>query len=294
MAKVNNFTQRIITGSIFLMVMIGSIIWSFPSMVGIFALVIVVASYEYARLTSSLAYPSRWLIIFINLLSFLLIAGVRMLDLDISSGGKGGMFMKAMLINLVQVLSLFFFPILIMVIELFRKKDNAFSNIAYSVFGYFYISVPFSLLIQISNNGVWSHYKYGIILAFFTCIWVNDSFAYVWGKLLGRHKLAPKISAGKTIEGTIGGIISTAGFAFLLPILFPTVQLNQVQWILFAGLTALFAVPGDLAESILKRQVGVKDSGSFLPGHGGVLDRFDSVLLAAPIIFVFLKTINMI
>jgi len=136
-----------------------------------------------------------------------------------------------------------------------------------------------------------------LLLALFVLIWINDSGAYIVGSLTakqakGNHKMTPHISPKKSWEGLIGGFAFTIGAAFLLNYFgwFNTIMPNHSAWIipfLFGFLVSTFGTMGDLMESLLKRSVGVKDSGRFLPGHGGVLDRFDSILLAGPIITAF-------
>lgn len=291
MAALSNFWQRIITGSVFLIVMIGAIILSFETFLILFGLVTVLASVEYSKLTSTFAESSKWSLLIINIVCYLLIA-LAMLDIGNMVGNNPvskmlNHFFIARLFSFI----IFLFPVILFIIEIIRNKSNAFSNAAYNILGFIYIGMPFTLLILSGNQGV-SGYQYQLILAFFISIWVTDSFAYVWGKLIGKHKLAPNISAGKTMEGTIGGIITTMGVSFLFPVLFPAIGYSTIQWIIFSGLTALFSVPSDLSESLLKRRAGVKDSGNILPGHGGILDRFDSVLLTAPVIFVYSNIIK--
>ncbi|MDE5575315.1 MAG: phosphatidate cytidylyltransferase [Bacteroidales bacterium] len=122
---------------------------------------------------------------------------------------------------------------------------------------------------------------YGL-LGFFVLIWSSDIFAYLTGSLLGRHKLCPKISPSKTWEGAMGGFLFAVGLAYVWKIwLLPDTGI--LFWLVFSVLTIVAGMGGDLLESAVKRKAGVKDSGRFLPGHGGVLDRFDSVLLAAPV-----------
>jgi phosphatidate cytidylyltransferase len=283
MAAISNFWQRIITGSIFLLIMIGSIVWSFQSFYLVFGFVLVVATHEYLKLTSKFSAPTKGLLFAINIISYLLVGISLLIEINPSPIYR---IIKVLIVSQLQFILTIIFPIIIVVVELLQKKPKPFENIAYSVLGYMYIAIPFILLIQTSYHRVWG-YNYQIVLVYFLLLWSADSFAYASGKLIGKHKLAPNISAGKTIEGTIGGIIITAGFSLLLAQLFPKLQFSTIEWIVLALLIAIFAVPSDLSESILKRQAGVKDSGTILPGHGGMLDRFDSVLLTAPIVYLY-------
>ena len=134
--------------------------------------------------------------------------------------------------------------------------------------------------------------RYGL-LGFFVLIWCSDIFAYVTGSLLGRHKLCPKISPSKTWEGAIGGFLFAVGLAYVWKIwILP--DTGSLSWLVFSVFTVVAGMAGDLLESAVKRKAGVKDSGCFLPGHGGVLDRFDSVLLASPVALVVWFLLNWI
>lgn len=172
-----------------------------------------------------------------------------------------------------------------MLLELYRKKDFPFTNIAYSLLPTLYIGIPMGLLnlIRVVENG-------NVLLAFFVTIWAGDTFAYSVGSLIGKHRLFERISPKKSWEGTLGSMLLTLGLAFFFPQLFGVLSLWQ--WLAFVLISLVFGSYGDLVESLFKRSVSIKDSGSILPGHGGVLDRFDAVFLASPFIFVFLQIIN--
>lgn len=151
-----------------------------------------------------------------------------------------------------------------------------------------YICIPFALLIKIPFLQT-NSYQSGIILGSFILIWINDSFAYVTGSLLGKHKLLERISPKKTVEGFIGGLLFTLATGYLLSFQFSTLSSNQ--WVLLAAIIGIFGVLGDLIESMFKRRAKVKDSGNVIPGHGGFLDRLDSIIFAAPFIFAYLYSI---
>jgi phosphatidate cytidylyltransferase len=147
--------------------------------------------------------------------------------------------------------------------------------------GTFYVSllVYFYLIRTLDGGQLW-------ILALLAAIWGGDTLAYFTGKMVGKRKLAPGISPGKTVEGAVGGLAGSVLGAYLVFLLFPSLPLPQV---LAAGLLAgVFGILGDLFESSLKRQGGIKDSGAVIPGHGGVLDRFDSMIFAAPVVYYML------
>lgn len=183
------------------------------------------------------------------------------------------------------------FPTLLLLpflISIFRKSLPDFYEVSKIITGYIYAFLPFVLFTEIAYFS--GTYLRGLVIPFFIFIWVNDSMAYVFGRLLGRNKFFPHISPNKTWEGTIGGVICTMLIAFFAGKNMH--QLSPFQWMIFAGIIAFFGTFGDLAESILKRNLGIKDSGKFIPGHGGYLDRLDSFLFAVPFLFFYLSIIS--
>lgn len=169
----------------------------------------------------------------------------------------------------------------------FIKRINILHAIIYSVFGQIYITLPMSLLMFISyKHASTADYSYVFVLAIFVFIWINDTGAYLVGSLLGKHKLIERISPKKSVEGFVGGIILSVASSLLFAHLVPVYPL--LFWIGFAFITSLFGTLGDLFESLIKRTYYVKDSGHLIPGHGGILDRIDSLLLAIPAIFLYL------
>lgn len=180
---------------------------------------------------------------------------------------------------------------LVFVFELFKKRKNNLLNISYSMSGVFYIALPLSLLNFFYNPGfIQGESNYRILLGFFFLVWIYDVAAYLVGSSIGRHKLYERISPKKTWEGSIGGAIICMISAFFFSKLFA--ELSVMNWMIIAAIIVLFGTLGDLIESMFKRNVNVKDSGSLLPGHGGLLDRFDSVLFASPFVFVYLLLIT--
>jgi phosphatidate cytidylyltransferase len=184
-------------------------------------------------------------------------------------------------------------PIILMITELFKKNDNHISNITLMLFGVVYISIPLALLNLLFFHENQLTGSFPLILAgLFLVIWVNDTFSYLTGMLIGKHKLFVRISPKKTWEGTIGGFIFSIAAGVALFYLSGTLLLWQ--WIALSGLIAIAGDFGDLIESMIKRSFNIKDSGSIMPGHGGVLDRFDSLLVAAPVAVIFLTIINIL
>jgi phosphatidate cytidylyltransferase len=174
------------------------------------------------------------------------------------------------------------FTVVILLREIMRWPDggNPFINLSTTLSGLFYVSLPMSLLgiISSANQG----YDYRRIFALLFLIWASDIGAYAAGKTFGKHKMAPQISPGKTWEGWAGGFVLTLVVGWAVGFMLPDMPL--AHRLVAAGVVAVFAPLGDLAESMLKRSVGVKDSGSIMPGHGGLLDRFDAFLLVLPVL----------
>lgn len=159
-------------------------------------------------------------------------------------------------------------------IELFRDKKAPFNNISYEVIGITYTLLPMLLLATIKGE---------YIIALLVMVWANDIGAYIIGVTMGKHKLCERLSPKKSWEGFWGGIATAIIISIAISYIFKD---NMVYWIIAGVTTALAAVAGDLFESMFKRSVGVKDSGNMIPGHGGMLDRFDATLFAAPLFYI--------
>lgn len=168
--------------------------------------------------------------------------------------------------------------------ELYRKKEKPVENLALGLMGIMYTVLPLYLLLR--SGLIHNEYSYIYPLALFLFIWTNDTFAYLVGIAFGRHRLFERISPKKSWEGAIGGVVFSLILAVVLANFYS--ELDMLHWLGFALLVVVFGNFGDLFESLLKRSIGVKDSGNLIPGHGGILDRFDSTLMAAPMVFVYL------
>jgi phosphatidate cytidylyltransferase len=173
---------------------------------------------------------------------------------------------------------------------LLTKKEEVVSHLGKIFLSIIYIVVPFTLIVQIPFLNATFNYVNTTILGVFILIWTNDTFAFFIGKNMGKHKLLERISPNKTTEGFFGGMLFTFVASFILAHQFHTLSLTQ--WVVIAGIVSVFGVLGDLIESMFKRQAGIKDSSNLIPGHGGFLDRFDSVIFAAPFIFIYLQFVQ--
>ncbi len=172
-------------------------------------------------------------------------------------------------------------------IKLYKKTDKKpFTGVAYTYLGIFYVAVPFSLL-NLAVFSVDSVYHYEILVGCLLILWASDTGAYFAGTRFGKTKLFERVSPKKSWEGFLGGAFSAIVVAFVLSQYF--VVLEDWKWLVIAGIIIIAGTYGDLIESLFKRSIEIKDSGSVLPGHGGFMDRFDGLLLSAPFITAFLK-----
>lgn len=172
----------------------------------------------------------------------------------------------------------------------YKRRPDAMNRVVMQIMGMVYLSLPLALLVMLhqdSRGATW-------ILLLFILVFSGDTGAFYAGTFFGRHKLLPEVSPGKTIEGALGGMLATVGFGCLINLALPhlpwRMDLPQLPWglaLLFFVVVSICGQAGDLFESLLKREAGVKDSGVIFPGHGGLLDRVDAVLFAIPIVYLF-------
>jgi phosphatidate cytidylyltransferase len=272
--------QRTITGIVFGAVMLGGVFGGMYTFFGLFTLVTAGCLWEFTGLVFKNDPSDRlrrlagtgW-----GVLVYLLIGGSGLGLLD-------GAFSFYGLILAVLTAPVF------LALELFLHPEKPFERAGYYLTGLLYISLPFSLLTYLSmpageffSTGDYDPLRvFGLLLL----IWSNDSWAYIFGSRFGRHKLYERISPGKTWEGFIGGgifaLLTAWGLSFLIP------SFTPAQWLKLAAAAVIFGTIGDLVESMLKRSLQIKDSGTLLPGHGGLLDRFDAFVFAIPFYWLVL------
>jgi len=185
-----------------------------------------------------------------------------------------------LLVNIPAVFAMFF-------AELYLKTDNPFHNLAFTFLGIICITLPLCFFISIPffpvGKGI---YHYQITLGYFFILWAYDTIAYSFGKHFGRHKLFERISPGKSWEGSCAGLIAALLIGWLCSFLFTII--NSMNWMMIVLIIAVSGTVGDLIKSLMKRSLHIKDSGTILPGHGGMLDRFDTLLGSAPFVFCYL------
>ena len=278
----SNLRQRVIYGLIGAAMLLGSV-WFSPWTFGLFfAFVQTVMLWEFYRMMRADGYaPATWIGVGASIILFGIVYWVCF---------KGAYPDVDYIFGTIVLFAFFLLACLIVVlvlreISIWPNHKHPFINISTTVVGILYVSLPMSLLIIISHivrihNE--SGYDYRRIFALLFLVWASDIGAYAAGKTFGKHKMAPKISPGKTWEGWAGGFLLTLIVGWALGYLLPDRSLTHR--LVAAGVVAVFAPLGDLAESMLKRSVGVKDSGRIMPGHGGLLDRFDAFLLVLPVL----------
>jgi phosphatidate cytidylyltransferase len=272
----NNFYKRSITGVLFVLVLGGAILFSAVTFFALIAIIVVLGISEFYKLMDLTPVKANKILGIAN--GLLLLAITCLFATGLVNAGWFWL--------LVPFISSIF------VAELYRKSENPFQNIAITVFGVLYIALPFSLLVILGfpQQAVTS-YQPHLIIGLFFLLWASDTGAYITGISIGKHPMFPRISPKKSWEGFIGGIIFTQLVAFIISKYF--IALHMIDWMVIAIIICIFGVWGDLIESMLKRSLNIKDSGNILPGHGGILDRFDSILFSAPIVFVYLQLKNL-
>jgi len=188
------------------------------------------------------------------------------------------------------LIPIFFLPF---IFELYRKKPHPMINVAVTITGMIYIAIPLALLNLFHGPDAYRVWHFPVLLVgFFLLTWLYDTGAYLFGKQFGKHKFFERISPKKTWEGIIAGVIVALATAVGLHYLAPEIIL--ADWFAIAILIIIFGTFGDLIESLFKRSLNIKDSGSILPGHGGILDRFDAIFVSVPFVFLYLFIRNLI
>lgn len=261
---------RTLSGIVFVSVLLFSILMSKESFIALFYVIMLICLYEFKKMIQLK-----------SIFPYLVGSLVYIFGYLLHYTSSETMMTKIIGSFLFLTVAVLFISILIL------NKKNIISHLGKIFLSIIYIAIPFTLIAKIPFMNSQFSYMNTTILGIFILVWVNDSFAFLVGKNIGKHKLLERISPNKTIEGFFGGMLFTFLAGYILAEQFNALSL--AQWIVIAGIVSVFGVIGDLIESMFKRQAGIKDSSNFIPGHGGFLDRFDSVLFAAPFIFIYLQ-----
>lgn len=264
---------RTITGIVLVMVMLTAILASEYGYALLFLIILAASINEFSNLyKQSEVQPNKFFGYLVSISLFV-----------------GSFLVAKRIIEVKYFLGILPFFLMIMAAELYRKKNKPVENIAVTIFSIVYLAFPLSLINflvfpEILNG---NSYTPKLLIALFALIWIHDSGAYLVGVSIGKHRLFERISPKKSWEGAIGGTCIAIFASYFICNYIPEIKL--IHWIAISILTVVSATFGDLTESMFKRYFGIKDSGNILPGHGGVLDRFDSLFFAAPVIVVYLK-----
>ena len=276
------FWKRLLFGAIFVVVVLGSIILGRFSAALMLLLVVMLASTEIANLfPHDQKKPLKSIVGFCSVMLYVFLAFFS----GNSDSIEGRIFIAPIFFNI---------PLLI---ALFSKKHDYVNVVGASWLSMIFVAIPCGIMTMFySENIIGADNGYILLILAFVLIWINDIFAYLTGSAIGRHKLCPRISPKKTIEGSIGGAVFTMLIAYLLNrfvlnVYFFDAYMSDMEILFLALGIVIFGTLGDLTESMMKRHAGVKDSGKLIPGHGGILDRFDATFMAMPFAFVYLVLI---
>ncbi len=274
----SSFLKRTISGALFIVLIIGGIILGRYSFFLVFLVLMELTMLEFYKITFKARVKPQYIY-------GMVLGGIVFIINHLFAIGILGHYIFLGIIPL--ILSIF-------LIELYRNHQKPIHNIAFTLLGIIYVALPFSLLnyFALSYTSYHIGYKTHILLGYFIMLWANDSGAYVVGLSIGKNRLFPRISPKKSWEGLVGGLFFTVLASWILSLTF--IELSFFHWAVIGLITASTGIFGDLVESMFKRSVGVKDSGKIMPGHGGLLDRFDCVLISAPIVFVYLEIMMLI
>lgn len=285
-SKLKNLITRSITGILYVAILVTCFLQAF-NMVIVFALITGLATWEFTGLVNEHKHVNvnRLITTVAGVYFFLAVAGVN----------SGAIQTNAVFVPyLLTIIYLF-------ISGLYTKSSDSVNDWAYTMLSQMYIALPLSTINVIAfrqaADGL-NYYYYLLPLSTFIFLWANDTGAYCTGSLFGKHKLFPRISPAKSWEGSIGGgilVLIVASVMYFIESQGENLSgLNLIEWLGLGLVVVVFGTWGDLVESLLKRTLGIKDSGNILPGHGGILDRFDSSLMAIPASVVYLYTLTLL
>ncbi|SFC77796.1 phosphatidate cytidylyltransferase [Flavobacterium phragmitis] len=287
----NETLKRTISGAVYIALLLSSILFSTESFIILFGVFLIITIYEFSNIVNL----NKVFSILFGLLIYTSTILVSHYNKQTSKYLNDSFNSNISLETNIKQLDLILLAITIVVsikciIFLFYDSVQKISTSSKYLYLLGYITLPFIFIVKISFGT--NDYNPKIIIGLFVLIWTNDTFAYLVGKSMGKHKLFERVSPKKTIEGFLGGVVFAAFAGFLISKFYIQAKpefsnMSILIWTIIALIVSIFGTIGDLIESKFKRIAGVKDSGSIMPGHGGILDRLDSVIFVAPIIFLF-------
>lgn len=279
----NTFVKRTLSGAVYAMLFVGSIysgrllnnaMWGVAILLAFLLFVTVGCTFEFFRIVAMQGAkpckPLGYLYAIVVLLGLGVWGFPQPIDFDSENLGN-------ILLTAVMLLQLPIAFAVAVVVQLWRSSEQPFRDAAYTLVPMVYVALPLGLM-------PWLHTECNVLMMCIILIWVNDSFAYMGGSLLGKHKMWEHHSKGKTWEGTVIGALCCMAVAIGFG---PMFSMNWVYWAVIGIICSVVGTLGDLVESMLKRSVGLKDSGNIMPGHGGFLDRFDSLLIVLPFVALY-------
>lgn len=284
--KLKNFIVRTLSGAVLLLVILGALYIGYYGYLALLFLITMSGVWEFYNLSKAKEYePQRGTGILLSLFIYLAGAflGLSFVDNLSDDGLALSAFALCGVVLLVGV---------VLSAEVFRNRTSPIVNVATTLAGALYVALPMALMAVVPlflvGGGEW---KALYFLFYLFLVWGNDVFAYLAGVTMGRHKMCERLSPKKSWEGFAGGVLGSLAVGAL-----GACVLNEsyVVWIGLAFVVSLSSVVGDLVESMFKRDAGVKDSGDIIPGHGGILDRFDAFILSAPFAFIYLLIVNIV
>ncbi|MDO3694396.1 phosphatidate cytidylyltransferase [Wenyingzhuangia sp. chi5] len=273
--------QRALSGIVFVAILVSATLYSSITFYILFFFFMLVAIYEFQKLSN---YKTPFFNI-LGIFSFVLSAGsITILKEHFNLSDS---------ISIAETNSAFIYVLLFVafLIVLFKRVNKSpFTDLGVVFLTYLYAILPFTIILAIPFCNETHTYEGTTFLGCIILVWSTDTFAYLTGKSIGKTKLFERISPNKTIEGSVGGLLLTLITASILSIYFT--QFSLIQWLGLSLVISIFGSLGDLVESMFKRAANIKDSGNLIPGHGGVLDRFDSLVFASPFIYFYLQLIS--
>jgi phosphatidate cytidylyltransferase len=284
--KLKNFIVRTLSGAVLLLVILGALYVGYYGYLALLFLVTMSGVWEFYNLSKAKEYePQRGTGILLSL--FIYLAGAFLGLSFVDNLGYDGLALSAFaLCGVVLLVGV------VLSAEVFRNRTSPIVNVATTLAGALYVALPMALMAVVPlflvGGGEWDALYF---LFYLFLVWGNDVFAYLAGVTMGRHKMCERLSPKKSWEGFAGGVLGSLAVGALGAYVLSE---SYVVWLGLAFVVSLSSVVGDLVESMFKRDAGVKDSGSIMPGHGGILDRFDAFILSAPFAFIYLLIVNIV